>query len=227
MTAADSSAASAASSSSGPSAAARGRSMLGIVLVLLLGGGTALLWSSSMVWATETIERETPMPPMVRSLGGADAVPMTVGAGFILLAAVVAVLATRVLGRRLIAVAVLAALIATAVQLIGWWGQSDTERSAALADGEGHSLSAAPDAAAAALPLAVAGVLLALVAAVVLLTVKNLPMMGSKYERRAPGSSSATTSPDPQVRDRDMWSSLDRGEDPTHDEKPDTDAAPR
>lgn len=216
-----------AQSTSASDAARRGRSMLGVVLLLLLGGGAALLWSSSMVWATETIERELPMPPMVRSLGGSDAVPMTIGAGFILLAAVVAVLATRVLGRRLIAVAVVAALIATAAQLISWLGQSDAERSAALADGEGHSMSAAPDAAAAALPLAVVGLLLALVAAVVLLAVKNLPMMGTKYERQAPRSPSPTTSGDPQVRDRDMWSSLDRGEDPTQDENPDADAAQR
>lgn len=202
-----------------PDPGRRGRGLLGIVLGLLVLGGAGLLWSSGMVWSVLEVQRDEPLPALAYSTNGSRAVPMVVAGGFIMLAAVVAVLATKTLGRRIIALIVLATSAVTAFAIVQWSAQSADEREASmLVDGLRYSLDQAPQASAFAMPLAIGGVLLGIVAAALLLVSKIPAMMGSKYERSS-GKEKPATRPaaddDPQARDRDLWSSLDRGEDPT------------
>lgn len=200
------------------SARGRGRGLLGIVLGLLVLGGAGLLWASGMVWSVLTVERDEPLPPLAYSMSGSTAVPMTAAGGFIMLAAVVAVLATKTIGRRIIATIVLLTAAVTGTTMFQWAGKSAQEREATmLLDGVRHALDQAPDTSSLAVPLAVVSLVLGAAAAVVLLVTKNLALMSSKYERGSGAAEPATQrdDQDPQTRDRNLWSSLDRGEDPT------------
>ncbi|WP_153505111.1 Trp biosynthesis-associated membrane protein [Cumulibacter manganitolerans] len=192
------------------------KSALGSVVLLLVAAGAALLWSSSLVWDARQVARAAPLPPVVYSIAGSTAVPMTVALGLVALAAVVAVLAAGTLGRRIVGGAVAAVSIWTLVQLVGWSGASPAQRIAVLQDdGIKHGIGSAPQTGALAVPIGYAGVLLALAAAAVLLVRAGaLPRMGSKYERGT-ARTARPGSTDPAAQDRDMWSRLDRGEDPT------------
>lgn len=191
--------------------------MLGVVLTLLVLAGAGLLWSSGIVWAVHTVQRDEPLPPVAFSLSGSSAVPMVVAAGFIMLAALLAVLATRTIGRRVIALIVLITIGVTAVSMQQWITQSGKEREATiLVDGVRHAIDQAPEASSSAIPLVLLCLALGAVAAILLLVTKNLAGMGSKYDRGAATSRRpAAADDDPQTRDRNLWSSLDRGEDPT------------
>lgn len=199
----------------------RSRRLLTILLGLLVLGGAVLLWSSSLVWRVELVEREAPLPAVAYSMTGADAVPMTLALGLLALAAVVAVLATGPLGRRIVGTILLITAVWTGVALYEWVATPAAEASAAMSeDGTRHSEADAPEASAIAGPLAMLGVaLIAGAGLAVVLTSRRLPRMGSKYERpRAPTGPASRTpgaEQDGTVRDRSMWSSIDRGEDPT------------
>lgn len=204
--------------------AARGRALLGAALGLLALGGAGLLWASGMVWAVLEVQRDQPLPPLAYSVSGSRAVPMVTAGGFILLAAVVAALATKTLGRRVVAAIVLLAAAVTAFTVVDWLTASRAEREASLLmDGVRHSLDQAPEAAALAAPIALGSLLLGVVAAVLLLVTRVPTLVGAKYERGSQGTTPArarrrapaAAEDDPQARDRDLWKSLDRGEDPT------------
>ena len=195
-----------------------GHSLLGAVLALLVVGGAGLLWASGMVWAAHTVERAEPLPPLAYTMTGATAVPMVVAAGFILLAALVAVLATKIVGRRVVAVIVLLTAAVTGIAIGRWSGQSADQRAASmLVDGVRHAVEQAPAVTSPAVPLAAVSLVLGAVAAVLLLVTRGPVLMGSKYERGSTRIEPArpAADDDPQSRDRDLWSSLDRGEDPT------------
>lgn len=196
---------------------ARARGRLGIVLALLVLAGGGLLWSSALVWAVHLAARDEPLPPVAYAIRGSDAVPMVTASGFIMLAAVVAVLATRTIGRRIIAAVALVTAALTAVAIWQWGSQSAEELTASmLADGVRYAVDQAPQASSAAIGLATVSLVGGAAAAVLLLVTKDLALMGSKYERTTTRPARASTSSDdPQERDRDLWSSLDRGEDPT------------
>lgn len=193
----------------------RGRRLLLAVLALLAVGAALLLWSGSLIWAVHEVRRASPMPSVAYSVTGAVAVPMTLALGIVALAAVLAVLAAGQLGRRIVGITVLAVAVWTGVQLYAWVGADSAEQSTAMvADGTKHSLDSAPDASSIAGPLAIAALFIIAAAAVLLiLAAMRMPQMGRKYER--PGSRPAPATDDGSARDRDMWNTLDRGEDPT------------
>lgn len=200
----------------------RSRRLLMILLGLLVIGGAALLWSSSLVWRVEVLDREAPLPSVAYSMTGADAVPMTLALGLVALAAVVAVLATGPLGRRVVGMVLFATAVWTGVSVYEWVATPAAEASEVMSeDGARHSVAEAPDASAVAGPMAILGVALTAGAGLaIVLTARRLPRMGSKYDRPQTAGQAARSRPpigeeDGSVRDRGMWSSIDRGEDPT------------
>ncbi|MFV0532358.1 MAG: Trp biosynthesis-associated membrane protein [Cumulibacter sp.] len=194
------------------------RARLMIILALLVLAGAALLWSSALMWSVIAVEREQPLPPLAYAISGSTAVPMVTAAGFIMLAAVVAVLATKTLGRRIIAVVAAVIAVITAVLIVQWQAMpADEHEASMIADGVRHAIDQAPLESTLAIPVAFVGLACALIAAVLLLVTRGMALMSSKYDRpsSAAGSRAKVVDDDPQARDRDLWKSLDRGEDPT------------
>jgi uncharacterized membrane protein (TIGR02234 family) len=180
-----------------------------------VAGGLALS-AGGQTWATVTVTRTPPLPPVTEALTGSAVAPLVTAAGLLLLAAAVAVLAVRGAGR--IAVGVLVALAGAA---LGWSalrvlvGGPDT---ATAGPGEQRAADLA-----AAWPVLVVVAAVVAVAAGLLVAVRGRrwPAMGRRYER-GPGAGQAQARAPERTRtdeDRalDAWRALDRGDDPTDD----------
>jgi uncharacterized membrane protein (TIGR02234 family) len=202
------------------------------VLGAAVAGALALV-SGGQAWAEVTAERQAPLPPVVAVLSGADAAPLVPAMGLVLLAAAVALLAVRSLGRVVVGL-----LMAVAGGVLAWSGV--------------RALTGALDAAVAGIPAggtttdvtavwpvlaAVAGVLGAATGLLVVLRGRSWPGMGRRYERGAGAAAtgtpatgtpatgtSATGTPAADTpartetdedRAQSAWKALDRGEDPT------------
>lgn len=185
----------------------------GLVAMYLLAGG-ALLYGASQPWQRVTVSRGDPLPDVVKVLNGGALVPMLTALGVLSLAAVVALLATRTWGRRLVAVVVLLAAVATGYLTVQALTASQAER-VETAEKVSESLTeqAAPEVSGLAIVAGFTGIALAVLASVALLVVgSRIPAMGAKYERPdAEAQRDATT----LTAERDRWNALDRGEDPT------------
>jgi uncharacterized membrane protein (TIGR02234 family) len=183
-----------------------------------VAGGLALS-AGGQTWATVTVTRTPPLPPVTETLTGSAVAPLVTAAGLLLLAAAVAVLAVRGAGR--IAVGVLVALAGAA---LGWSavrvlvGGPDT---ATPGPGEQRAADLA-----AAWPVLVVVAAVVAVAAGLLVAVRGRrwPAMGRRYER-GPGAGQARGQARAPERARtdedralDAWRALDRGDDPTDDE---------
>ncbi|MGY1731260.1 Trp biosynthesis-associated membrane protein [Geodermatophilus sp. SYSU D01045] len=189
------------------------RRELGTALAGCAVAGGLALSAGGQTWATVTVTRRPPLPPVTEALTGSSLAPLVPAAGLLLLAAAVAVLAVRGAGR--VAVGVLVALAGAA---LAW--------SAVRVLAGGVDTTAAPGERRTA-DLAAAWPVLCLVAAVVALAAGVLvavrghrwPAMGRRYERApgvaaAPAPARARTDED---RALDAWRALDRGDDPTAD----------
>jgi uncharacterized membrane protein (TIGR02234 family) len=198
------------------------RELTAAVLLCALAGGLALS-SSSQPWAHVTITREAPLPPTSEVLTGSQAAPLVGACGLLLLAAAVAVIAVRGVGRVVVGL-----LVAVAAGVLGWSGlRGVTGRldlgvadvTSAVGLGQAH-VTSDPVAGWAALAL-VAGVLGVLAGLLVVLRGRRWPGMGRRYER------TGTTGQQPPVpsrpgrpetdedRHQAAWKALDRGDDPT------------
>ena len=198
------------------------RELTTAVLGAAVAGALALV-SGGQAWAEVTAERQAPLPPVVAVLSGADAAPLVPAMGLVLLAAAVALLAVRSLGRVVVGL-----LMAVAGGVLAWSGV--------------RALTGTLDAAVAGIPAggtttdvtavwpvlaAVAGLLGAATGLLVVLRGRSWPGMGRRYERGtgAPAAdtpAAATPAADTPARtetDEDRaqsaWKALDRGEDPT------------
>ncbi|SFT73147.1 trp region conserved hypothetical membrane protein [Geodermatophilus amargosae] len=184
-----------------------------------VAGGLALS-AGGQTWATVTVTRTPPLPPVTETLTGSAVAPLVTAAGLLLLAAAVAVLAVRGAGR--IAVGLLVALAGAA---LGWSalrvlvGGPDT---AAAGPGEQRAADLA-----AAWPVLVVVAAVVAVATGLLVAVRGRrwPAMGRRYER-GPGAAQAQAQAQAQAPERtrtdedralDAWRALDRGDDPTDD----------
>ncbi|WP_448639955.1 Trp biosynthesis-associated membrane protein [Geodermatophilus sp. URMC 63] len=177
-----------------------------------LAGGLALS-AGGQTWATVTVTRPPPLPPVGEALTGATVAPLVAACGLVLLAAAVAVLAVRGAGR-----AAVGALVLASGLVLGW----SAVRS--LVSGPGPGPLAPGETAA--VDLAAGWPVLCLVAAVLAATAgllvvvrgRRWPGMGRRYERTpgaaAPAPARARTDED---RALDAWRALDRGDDPTAD----------
>lgn len=173
---------------------------LGVVLGLL--AGALVTGSSGRTWAAATA-RAAGLPSPQVEVSGAEAVPLVATLGPVILAGVVAVVATRGLPRRICGVLVALAGAAVAAQTL----TADRALAAALRDQlVGGAGLAAPT------PwrwiCLVGAVLAAFFGVWVAWRAERWPAMGSRYDAPAARRESAD-------EHTDLWRALDRGEDPT------------
>nr|WP_204261248.1 Trp biosynthesis-associated membrane protein [Blastococcus saxobsidens] len=197
--------------------------MSGAVLGAVVAGVLALS-ASGQRWADVTAQRRSPLPPVSGALSGGDVAPLVTAAGLVLLAAAVALLAVRGVGRAavgLVTAAAGGALVWSGVRVLTG-GVAD-----AAVDLPGLSGSSIVSTSVDASPvwpvLALVAGLLALAAGLVT-TVRgrSWPAMGRRYER-TPATVRPRTDED---RAQDAWKALDRGEDPTEPPPPARNADP-
>ncbi|WP_164703013.1 TIGR02234 family membrane protein [Modestobacter sp. KNN46-3] len=209
-----------------PPATTRGRRELTVaVLLCALSGGLALS-ASGEPWADVTVVREPPLPPTVQVLTGSQAAPLVAACGLLLLAAAVAVIAVRGVGRVVVGL-----LVAVAGGVLGWSGLRALTGSLDLGGADVTSGVGLGQAQVTTDPVAtwpavalVAGVLGVLAGALVVLRGRDWPGMGRRYERtgQPAGATAAPARPARPARpetDEDRhqaaWKALDRGDDPT------------
>jgi hypothetical protein len=184
------------------------RRAYGTALAVLVSGGLLLLAGYSLRWASVDVPLLAGAEGSVRSqdFTGQDLLPAAAMSGWVALAAVAGVLATRSWGRTLVAVLAL---------LAGWAGLTGAvwfaiARSglvdAAVQSLAGASASTDPEAGVGWLVAAIGGVLVIVAAAWTMARGRTWPAMGSRYETKAADR--------PAV---DAWDAQDLGQDPTDD----------
>ncbi len=181
---------------------------MAVVLGLILLGAAAVLLAAAQTWLSAAWER--PGFPAVRvDLSGGEAVPIVRAAGFVALAGVVAVLATRRRGRLVVGALVAAVGVAAVIGCLLFAVSDQSSADAELAQAAGETTATvhatelsvsgwAPIAGAGGAVVAAGGVLTVLRGA-------RWPVMGGRYD--APAGSAR--------RHDDPWAALDQGEDPT------------
>jgi uncharacterized membrane protein (TIGR02234 family) len=184
------------------------------LLLDLVGGGAALL-ASARAWQTVTTPRPAPLHDDVLDLSGrtVDAAPTALA--LVALAAVVAVLATRGVARRIVGAVVVLAGLGLVWRAVASAGAVSTARARALV-GERHTTvdvsRVVPHVAThAASPVltAACGVLVAVSGALVVWRGHRWLVMSARYEGQQAQPA------DPAKAAALLWSALDRGEDPT------------
>lgn len=189
---------------------ARGRERRAYLAALaLIGlGGAALLVGYGMVWASAGVPliAGADGPGTVREFTGRELYPAAAAAGWVCLAGLAGILATRSWGRQLVAVLVLLAAAGGAAAAVGFAASPSSSAEAAV-----RALTGGPGNGAVSVTpwwlLAVVGGLIALVgAAWTVARGRCWPAMGARYERRA--KDRAAISP---------WEAQDLGQDPTDD----------
>jgi uncharacterized membrane protein (TIGR02234 family) len=162
-------------------------------------------------------ERPAPLPPVASTLTGGEAVPLVPAAGLVLLAAAVALLAVRGVGRGAVGL-----LVAVAGGVLVWSGL----RTLAAGVDTGDVRATDVDLTAAwPVLVAIAGILAIAAGGLVVLRGRSWPGMGRRYERAGAEATPRAERAERTDEDRaqDAWKALDRGEDPTDGEP----AAPR
>lgn len=203
-------------------------------LVLAVAGCAAaagvLLIVSGQPWLEVALPAQPPLPAVRQTLTGQEVVDSVVPIGILVAAGGLALIATRRVGRLVVAATlVVAGLLATG--LIGFFllddGRLEAERWAQTRQAAGQSLSPDRDLSAVPAVLAVAaGGLAVAVGVFVILRSWRWPVMGARYERTRSGtgrvldsSSTVDSNPGgdepPAADEAVMWSALERGEDPT------------
>jgi uncharacterized membrane protein (TIGR02234 family) len=203
----------------------RRRELTLAVLGCAVAGGLALS-SASQPWLDVTVTRPPPLPPATEVLTGGQAAALVPACGLLLLAAAVALIAARGLGRTAVGL-----LVAVAGGVLAWSGLRALTGgldsvAADVSDvvGLGESrLSSSVVATWPALTLA-AGLIAVLAGLLVVVRGQHWPGMGRRYERpgaAAAGSAARAARParpeSPEDRHQAAWKALDRGEDPTAD----------
>lgn len=205
-----------------------------ICVIACVGGGGLLLWAASRGWLTVSVTRARPLPDLSRSFSGRDVEPLAAAIGLVGLAGAVALVATRRIGRFVVAALLAVTGLLVAVRSARYaGGVSDSRAAGLLRDREqlvgvaarpGYHVQIHQGAVA----LAVAGgVLIAAAGLLAMLRGTRWPAMGRRYE--APSSVSAPPTvaqgrrpadADPAAADRQLWDALDRGDDPTPTRRP-------
>jgi uncharacterized membrane protein (TIGR02234 family) len=184
-----------------------------------VAGGLALS-ASGQTWIGLTAVRRPPLPPVVDQVSGGQVAPLVTATGLLMLAAAVALVATR--GAARVAVGLLAACAGAALAWSGirtLAGGTALDRSLSSVGGSpGVQLHARVQVAWPVLAV-VAGLLAIAVGLLVVLRSRSWPAMGRRYER--PGAAGGAAAPARPATDEDRaaaaWRALDRGDDPTED----------
>ena len=202
--------------------ARRSRREFGAAIALAVVAGALALSAAGQTWVRLTAVRRPPLPPVTDLLSGGQVAPLVTATGLLLLAAAVALVATRGVGR--IAVGL---LMAAAGGVLGWSGARtlagrlavDVATLSTVGSSPGVRLRADVHTGWPAV-VVVAGVLAVVAGALVVLRGRGWPAMGRRYER--PGAGDRATAPARAQSDEERataaWRALDRGDDPTEDD---------
>lgn len=193
------------------------RQLTAAVAGLAVAGGLALS-AGGQTWATATVTRQAPLPPVTEELTGSELAPLVPACGLLLLAAAVAVVAARGRGRQV--VGLLACLGGGTLLWSGLRALLDDPGLADLSDATAGAATALSISRSAAWPVlaVVAGVLGCAAGALAVLHGAGWQGMGRRYEREpAAGTAPPTAARTREDQALDAWRALDRGEDPTAD----------
>jgi uncharacterized membrane protein (TIGR02234 family) len=195
------------------------------VLGCALGGALALS-AGSQLWLDVTITRQPPLPPATQALTGSQVAALVPACGLLLLAAAVAMIAVRGLGRTAVGL-----LVAVAGGVLAWSGLRALTGGLAAAAADVSDVIGLGDARLTSSVVATwpaltvaAGLLAVLAGLLVVLRGRHWPGMGRRYERTgtpttAAGAGAQRTRParpeTAEDRHQAAWKALDRGEDPT------------
>jgi uncharacterized membrane protein (TIGR02234 family) len=191
------------------------RRELGAAVVAAVVAGGLALSAGGQAWARVTVQRPLPLPPVTATLTGSQAAPLVPAAGLVLLAAAVALLALRSVGRVAVGL-----LCAVAGGLLAWSGVRALAGSLSDAAtqlptvGRGAGPVMVHVSAAWPIVTVVAGLLGVAAGLLVVLRGRSWPAMGRKYERAGAGTPAPAPRTD-EERAQAAWRALDRGEDPT------------
>ncbi|RBY88363.1 Trp biosynthesis-associated membrane protein [Blastococcus sp. TF02A-26] len=190
---------------------------------LAVAGGLALS-AGGQTWATATVTRQAPLPPIAEELTGTDLAALVPACGLLLLAAAVAVIAVRGRGRQL--VGLLACVGGGTLLWSGLRALLHDPGLADLSDGTAAAATALTISRSVAWPVlaVLAGVLGAAAGGLAVLRGAGWQGMGRRYERTATAAPAAAGTR--EDRALDAWRALDRGEDPTADPTADPPADP-
>lgn len=184
-------------------------------LAMLVAGGALGLAASSQTWGTAEVP--SALTPEVVDVSGNDLVPLASGVSLVALAAVVAVPATRKIGRRLVGGALLLAGAGlTIVALVPAQALDDRVRDWAASDSslEDPTATIRPDILSTSpqwpFALMLAGLLVWGAGVLVAVRGPSWPALSSRYDRPDRSGRSGDGAPA-----RDTWDALDRGDDPT------------
>jgi uncharacterized membrane protein (TIGR02234 family) len=192
----------------------RDRAWFAVALIADLLGASGVLLLVGRTWQRVTVSRDPPLPAALVDLSGRDLQAVVAAVALIALAGVVAIAATRGLGRRLVgvALAVSGAVIcwrsAVALSAIG-----AAQARASVPSGVGIDRSSQPRIAIVAqwpLLTVACGVLIALAGVLTVVFAPRWSAMATRYE--APTAAARRDGP---ATDIALWTALDRGEDPT------------
>lgn len=167
-------------------------------LFVVLGGALMVLLASTQQWAEVVVDPTLSVPPSVwDELRGQAVAPAARALGLVGLAGVVALAATRRIGRRVVGVVLVLAGVGTV--LASLFASPETSWSPGAGDATAPlRITGWPWASAFGGALLVAGGIWVIARA------GRWPTMGERYDRSAPSPAA-----------EDAWSALDRGEDPT------------
>ena len=189
------------------------RRELGTACATVVVAGGLALSAGGQAWARVTVQRPLPLPPVAAALTGSQAAPLVPAAGLVLLAAAVALLALRSVGRAAVGL-----LCALAGGLLAWSGiramAGSLSDAATQLPTVGRGAGPVTVRVSAAWPIVavVAGLLGVAAGLFVVLRGRTWPAMGRKYERAGAGTPAPRTD---EERAQAAWRALDRGEDPT------------
>ncbi len=160
--------------------AAIGAAVVGAALMLVLAGRP---------WVTVTATRTPPLPPLVHTISGSTAEPLLTALGIVGLAGVVALLATRALGRAVVGVLLTAAGALAAVRAASALGGVSAARAEALLAEAGPMVGVPADARISAtahggtvVVVLIGALLLAAAGALTVLRGSRWPAMGARYD---------------------------------------------
>lgn len=200
----------------------------GALGALAVGAGL-MLFAGSREWVRVTVSRPAPLPDVVKVATGGAVAPALSAAGLVLLAAIVAVIATKRIGRTAVGALALAAAVLGVVVVVPFLGGTPDSVAADVAV-SGTSLARGAAGADWAPWLALAGAVVGgLGGALVALRGRTWQRLGDRYEvptgdpaeaNPAAPSADARAARDhaadaPTASDRDAWNALDDGVDPT------------
>lgn len=183
-------------------------------LVLCAAGSGVALLAASRDWVSLDVSREPPLPVLSVSLDGRDLEPAVTALAVVGLAGIVGLLATRKLGRVVLAAVLALAGAVIVARALPHLGGPSHGRALELAGSEGVGVSSGAQITASVHPLwpllaALGGLLLTAGALLTAVRARRWPSMSGRYEPKSKVAQPGETS------SQALWDAQDRGDDLT------------